>query len=280
MEGELATKAAEADRLRARNDQLTAENTRLTDLTRMLLSSPHFSTFLDELSANRGAMPSFDQVAPHHNLGGQAQTQPQPSQVPKDANPLANQNDLHVGLATIPEGTFDNNMQAINNNNWSSNSAFDQRVFAVTELPEEPVISGLALSGKGEVGPLPCFGSKEVFSFGPCSEGLDTCAPVSRSTPLPQQHPVDENVEFNESDPAFELFSDMPAHSTNTQHEGNAPITIGYTTEKAEQHFVLVSHPTISTDHTQIEQTMAKLDSVRRHMDSIGSRIESLCGGM
>lgn len=43
LEGELHAKSVEADELRVQNETLAAENARLTDLTRALLSSTHFS---------------------------------------------------------------------------------------------------------------------------------------------------------------------------------------------------------------------------------------------
>src|SRR5438874_1734309 len=79
LEGEVAAKTTEANDLQIQNRALMEENARLTDLTRMLLSSPHFSSFLGDISVN--GLP-----APQSSLPSAAQTsfQPKPQ---KDANP-------------------------------------------------------------------------------------------------------------------------------------------------------------------------------------------------
>src|SRR5437763_10380591 len=77
LEGEVAAKAQEASDLRAQNRQLIEENTRLTDLTRMLLSSQAFSSFLNELSLNGIPAPAT----------AAASSQPQPQPTKKDVNP-------------------------------------------------------------------------------------------------------------------------------------------------------------------------------------------------
>lgn len=52
LEGEVAAKASEANDLRAQNRALMEENARLNEMSRMLLSSPHFQQMLEQMNAN------------------------------------------------------------------------------------------------------------------------------------------------------------------------------------------------------------------------------------
>ncbi|KAI9887107.1 MAG: hypothetical protein M1823_001097 [Watsoniomyces obsoletus] len=88
LEAELSAKAKESNDLRQENRALRDENTRLSDLTRMLLGSPAFSGFLEQLSTNGGASSAPTQTsssAPAANdsvVGG-----PSVAPTPKDVNP-------------------------------------------------------------------------------------------------------------------------------------------------------------------------------------------------
>lgn len=141
-------KAQEANDLKVQNRQLMEENTRLTDLTRMLLSSQAFSGFLSELS---GTAPPSSSSNPSQ---GQSRPQPHPSQ--KDVNPhqitrqLENQQQ-QIGMATIPETPLDfsladNTSTASSWNTGISLSNFP--VYSLTSLPEGPVLDIGKLSGK------------------------------------------------------------------------------------------------------------------------------------
>ncbi|XDG03091.1 hypothetical protein ABKA04_002706 [Annulohypoxylon sp. FPYF3050] len=140
LESEIANKVTENGDLRAQNRALMEENRRLSDLTRMLLSSPSFSNFLDHLSSNPTATPQ-QQAQPE-------QRQPEPRQVPKDVNPYSagQQNHQHqqIGMVMMPEQTMDFSMLNINSDAFN----YQPQVFAVLETPEMPVIDTEALSGK------------------------------------------------------------------------------------------------------------------------------------
>src|SRR5256885_6591869 len=86
LEGEVAAKVQEANDLRVQNRQLMEENTRLSDLTRMLLSSQAFSGFLNELSQNGMPAPSTT-AATASQPQSQTQSQAQPQPTKKDVNP-------------------------------------------------------------------------------------------------------------------------------------------------------------------------------------------------
>lgn len=144
LEGEVAAKVQEANDLRAQNRQLMEENTRLSDLTRMLLSSQAFSGFLSELSQNGMPAPT---TAPA--------SQPQPQPIKKDVNPhqVARQSQnqqTHVGMTIIPESSVDFSMlDSTQPSNWNTGFGMNSyQVCAVMELPEGPAIDTSVLSGK------------------------------------------------------------------------------------------------------------------------------------
>merc|ERR1712230_262179 len=82
LEGEIAVKVNENTDLRNQNRALMEENTRLSDLTRMLLSSPSFSGFLDTLASN----PAAAQTAQAVQQQPQQVEQQQPIRSPTTAN--------------------------------------------------------------------------------------------------------------------------------------------------------------------------------------------------
>jgi bZIP-type transcription factor MBZ1 len=141
-------KVQEANDLKVQNRQLMEENTRLTDLTRMLLSSQAFSGFLNELS---GAAPQTSA----RNLS-QSKPRPQPQPSKKDINPhqitsqLQNQHQQN-GMATIADRNLDFSLtdNASSAQNWNTGlSLTNFPVYAVTSLPAGPALDLGQLSGK------------------------------------------------------------------------------------------------------------------------------------
>jgi ribonuclease Z len=182
------------------------ENARLTELTRMLLSSSAFSGFMNELSIEQ--RPS------------QAPEQPTPQQAPlqpntrKDVNPyqviqqsgLPTQRPQQIGFALMPDIDFSN---LDLNGGW--NSSIDMtynnaQVFAVTEVPQGPAVDTEILCGKASnfVPSLPTpDDSKDqvpIVERKPAAEKAEETAVASCT-----------DVELDESDPAFALFVDSPA---------------------------------------------------------------------
>lgn len=232
LEGELAAKAAEADEYKAKSEELVAENKRLTDLTRLLLSSSAFSDFLNELSGTSVTASAIQQMS-------QAPTQPQPQtqsqQQRKDANP--NQYRSHsahnstIGMAMIPEepsqpsNTGDSTGYGYQNSNVNT-GLYDAQVYAVTSVPDpaftpfEPV----TLSQK----------SSESIHI----DTKDAPAPIERLIPsfahqakdiIPapiETYEDDEGedmIEIDESDPTFALYADHPASSSSSAATEVAP---------------------------------------------------------
>lgn len=224
LEGEIAAKTNEADDLRSKNEELVAENTRLTDLTRMLLSSPAFSTFLNDLSGT-GASASMPDVS---SLQSQTSASRPQSAVPrKDVNPnqsnprpqSSQSSNSHVGLTMIPE---ENNIQynatESPNNRWTDSNMnfgglYDAQVYAVTEVPQGPAVDSMSfamLHGKT---------SNFVGSYS-SDDSKDEPAELEPMPALPEKVEVPEAIErrrqdadIDVSDPSFALFIDQPCTS-------------------------------------------------------------------
>ncbi|KAL9042689.1 MAG: hypothetical protein Q9180_000411 [Flavoplaca navasiana] len=159
LEGEIAAKSAEADDLRAKNQALMAENTRLTDLTRMLLESPSFSAFLDAMSGTEKQPATRSQQEPT-DLKIEEVHQHRPKDIsPHQSPPQAGSEheDAQVGVALLPESYVNFNT---GNTTWAPNTDFglyDAQVYAVTSMPQGPAVDhfdGGLLSGKSSNLPI------------------------------------------------------------------------------------------------------------------------------
>lgn len=256
LESERDHKDDEVTTLRQSNRALMEENKRLTDLTRMLLSSPSFSNFLDHLSTNSATIPQVP-------IKVETQPEQEQTQVPKDANPFGNQSQQQIGMAMIPEQSMDYSMLALDGYN------FQPTVFVVDtpEIPA-PIDAGL-LAGKT---------SNFVESFTE-DEKVDMPVierPVQTETVKPTEV-ASVNDEF-ESDPEFALFhaqSCAPAPESPVLSEGLSHLDIfgGIDAEKALSRFELV-------DATQEEQTaayaMARVQRISASAESVFARLELL----
>lgn len=134
-----------------------AENTRLTDLTRLLLSSTAFSQFLNDLSGTSSHTSTIQSLAPSgpQSQAQQQQQQPQQQQqqMPqKDANPNqysmsrshSSQNGMHLNMAIIPEEPSLES-GAPTARRYASNStgiygSYDAQVFALPYVSEAPTL--------------------------------------------------------------------------------------------------------------------------------------------
>ena len=224
LEGEIAAKTAEADDLRAKNEALMNENAQLHELTRTLLSSPAFSEFVNEAGAQAPASAPTTQAPV-------VKSEPTQQPTKKDINPnsavaqtsQSQQFDTpYVGMTMIPEHPVDLNTYESNTDSWANTmdfSLYDQQVFAVTSLPEGPTMDQLTPALKSD---------KESASILPLptSESAKNDAPVITKMPptdaaeaSTEAVALNEDVEFDESDPAFALFSDCPAKSSGDEVE-------------------------------------------------------------
>ncbi|KAL4788564.1 hypothetical protein BJX76DRAFT_344709 [Aspergillus varians] len=220
LENEVSQRTNEAQELRIQNRALYEENARLTDLARMLLSSPNFSQFLDEMNVN--GLPSIQpQLSQQPQPPTISQTPVQQPNLPKEPTPNHGQQEFQmqqqnsqIGMMMVPSQSIDVATMNMNSGGW--NTGIDVNfgnapVFAVLEVPEPHVLDTDALSGKPS--------GFDGMSFPEASSSKD--APLGEHFPVDgseEQTPVDAgelNVEVDESDPVLGLFSDQPKQSVS-----------------------------------------------------------------
>jgi hypothetical protein len=264
LEAEIANKVSENGDLRSENRALMEENKRLSDLTRMLLSSPSFSNFLDHLSSNPTSLPQ--QPAPVKMERGEQQHQQRAAAaaLPKDVNPYAAAAQQQIGMAMIPEQSMDFSMLSLDN--------FQPQVYAVLETPEVPaVIDTSILSGKTSnfVG--------EHFGRDDDADKVDMPViehPVeakSLAPQMPESMPTVVDEEF-ENDPEFALYH-VAGEAPSTEDVAAADIFSGVESEKILARYELV-------DASQEEQNallaMARVQRIAASMDHIVARLDRL----
>ncbi|KAH8599531.1 hypothetical protein B0O99DRAFT_610901 [Bisporella sp. PMI_857] len=259
LEGEIAQKVNENNNLRAQNRALMDENTRLSDLTRMLLSSPSFSGFLDNLSQN----PANAQVAPAA-VKQQPQQQQQQQQVRKDVNPYAAQQQMHqqhIGITMVPEQPLDFSMLDLNTDAYS----YQPQVFSVLSLPE-PTIDSEVLSGKSSLPPMMA------------SEDDKVEIPVIEPSPIISA-PVEEKVEVvdEEFDAKFALFASSPAPTaaapSSEPKELDIPALLASIPSKPVQ-YTLVVESSVSDD--EAEAAMQRVERLAASMDRMADSIRRM----
>jgi hypothetical protein len=282
LEGEVAAKTTESNELRVQNQALLEENARLTDLTRMLLSSPHFSSFLNDLAVN-GLPPQLQAPLQQHQQQHQQpqqqqqqqqqppHPQPQPivSQTPVPTNVHTDVNshraatqDFHVhqnfqvGMVMVPDHGMN-----IHGPGWNSgiDMDFNPSVFAVLEVPEGPAIDTSLLSGKSSKSVD--FASDSAKDDVPSLElppVVETMAAESKSTSV-----ADPNVEIDESDPCIALFLDEPPAVSRPSPDILDDLFGGIDAEKVFAHYELV-----------VEDESADISATTMH------RFERLCASM
>ncbi|EXJ92656.1 hypothetical protein A1O3_01208 [Capronia epimyces CBS 606.96] len=205
LEGEVAVKVQEANDLRAQNQQLREENNRLTDLTRMLLSSQAFAGFLQELSQS-GLPPPTVQGNSQQQKSAQSQPQPQPTKKDfgaHEANHQMQNQRPQVGMALIPDTPMDLSSLQPSNSWMTTLPTNDFQVYAVAELPEPPVLDLCNLSGKGSSDTSTPKPSKEV-------PRLAENAPLVTSAESESEAiQVDDSVVLDQE--SFALYFDSPA---------------------------------------------------------------------
>ncbi|KAH2185827.1 hypothetical protein KXW61_008891 [Aspergillus fumigatus] len=269
LESEVAARTNEAHELRLQNRVLYEENARLTDLARMLLSSPHFSQFLDEMSVNGVPTPNLpqsqsqvpqsqpqqqqQQQPPQQQQQQQQQnkpqSQPQPmGQPPMQASIVRDPTPNHsipvpqnpqVGMVMVPNQPMDVSAMGLNNSAWNTGidmSYGNTPVFAVLEVPEGPALDTEMLSGKSSTLFRTCL--PEVSSAKdeiPMIERPPNTKEETNDSPVGVENP---DIQFDESDPAFALFADSPAKASSSDSPVEFPCTIR--SEKSSPAFELV----------------------------------------
>ena len=214
----------EAEKLRDENAALKAENTRLTELSNLLLGSPSFQNFLEDMGRNPLQLP---QAVTLRSQPSQQQSQPSltgaqqgQQHTRKDPNPYTS-HDAHIGFAFLPETTLDlsatlpSSANTAATGSWATDVAFAPTTvgcWAVTTLPSGPNLDPAALCGKSTTDylaiaagePLP----KDVPAVLEPLPALLSDASHATETAHPTADPT---VPFDDSNPAFALFADAPA---------------------------------------------------------------------
>ncbi|UKZ81948.1 BZIP-type transcription factor mbz1 [Trichoderma virens FT-333] len=259
LESEVSGKVTENNDLRAQNRALVEENKRLSALTRMLLSSPSFSNFLDHLSSN----PS---VAAQPQVKAEPQQSPEQRSV-KDVNPYGAQpSQQQIGMAMIPEQSMDFSMFNLDGFN------FQPQVFVVetSEVPS-PIESSI-LSGKTSSFVEQTFQSDDDKVEVPIIKRPVEKAPVAQT----ESAPVDEEFE---ADPEFALFHSEPTSSSpesqalNTDSLSHVDIFGGIEPEKMLSRIELVD---ATEDEVSAAFAMARVQSISASIESLVSRLELL----
>ncbi|CAM1510455.1 Fc.00g007900.m01.CDS01 [Cosmosporella sp. VM-42] len=264
LESEIANKVNENGDLRSQNRALMEENKRLSDLTRMLLSSPSFSGFLDNLSNDPSALSqaSAMKVEP-------LQQQQEQQQLPKDVNPYSAQQSQQqqIGMAMIPEQTMDFSMLSID-----SAYTFQPQVFVV-DTPEAPAIDTSILSGKTSNFVESSFESDEDKIEMPIIE-----RPIEKAqAPEPVEiAPMDDEFE---SDPEFALYHSEPTavsqepKELDTDSLTNVDIFGGIESEKVLARYDLID---ATEEEATAAFTMARVQRISANIESVVSRLELL----
>ena len=274
LESEIANKVTENGDLRAQNRALMEENKRLSDLTHMLLSSPSFSDFLDQLSTNPASLPqATPQLQPQQPAQQQPQQQQQQErrQVPKDVNPYAQlQQQQRIGLTMIPEQPMDLSMLSLEND---ATFNFQPQVFALLETPEMPAsIDASILSGKKSNFVGEQFDSEEDKVQAPVIERPVLEKPLAPAAP--ETLPLDPEFESN---PDFALYHSTPATETSTETETEESWRVdifgGIEPEKVLARYELVD---ASEEEQNAIVAMARVQRISDMLESTWERITQL----
>ncbi|KAI1139609.1 hypothetical protein F5Y05DRAFT_328453 [Hypoxylon sp. FL0543] len=272
LESEIASKVTENGELRAQNRALMEENRRLSDLTRMLLSSPSFSNFLDHLSSNPTALPQ-QQSQPE-------QRQPEPRQVPKDINPFAagqqNHQQQQIGMVMLPEHTMDFSMLNLNSDAFN----YQPQVFTVLETPDIPVIDTEALAGKSSDFVGESFGSESEKTDAPV---LETPMLPSSKAPEPLEGSHMVACETVAADLDGDIYDDddettmVPSKPVELDTDSLTAVDIfgGIESEKAFARYELVDSSdedvTASIAARRVERLVASIDAVFARLDMLAT---------
>lgn len=270
LEAEIAGKVTENGDLRAQNRALIDENKRLSDLTRMLLSSPSFSDFLERLSTN---------PAPASQPAPQVDQRQDARQASKDVNPYAAHQvqRQQIGLAVLPEQNMDFSMVGVDAEAYS----YQPQVYAVLETPE-PLIDASVLAGKSSNFVGETFESEHDEKLDMPVIERPMVAEEKLSAPRSLELPLVVDEQF-ENDPDFALYHDSSA--TVSSEEGKTAVELdlgglvqhdlfgGVESEKMLARYELVD---ASKEEEAAARAMARFQRLSESMEQVCARLELL----
>ncbi|KAG5955457.1 BZIP-type transcription factor mbz1 [Claviceps cyperi] len=265
LEAEIATKVTENGDLRSQNRALMEENKRLSDLTHMLLASPSFSNFLDNLSSKSAAQ------SQNASVKVEPIQQQEQNEVPKDFNPYNKQfsSQRQIGMAMIPEPSMDYLLVGPDMTTYN----YQPQVFLVVDTPEfANVIDTTVLSGKTS--------NFVVDSFSFDEEKVEVSAMERPLEAMASEPDCEATVDKDfEADPEFALFHSEPPvidealKEIDTESLAGIDIFGGLEMEKMLTRFELV-------DATELETSaafaMARVQRISANVESVVSRLELL----
>ncbi|KAI9846639.1 MAG: hypothetical protein M1838_001216 [Thelocarpon superellum] len=292
LEGEIAARTNEASDLKAENAALREENTRLSDLTRMLLSSSAFSTFLDDLSTN-GMRPSSmpapataEASAPAEVVKPNTRKDADPFTVAQQQLHTPPRTDAQVGMTLVPDHTLDfSSLDLEGNGNWAlgdmGNASWGinaPQVFSVLDVPQGPAVDQIdtaALAGKSSNVVGPCYSHDEHKDEAPVIErmpAIESRTPVRDGVTLNVNDPGD----IDESDPAFALFSHTPTTPTTTTSLEREP-ACAIESEKVSAPIELIDVSTLKLEYADVSaSTMDRFHMICESMEGAMQRINRL----
>lgn len=271
LEAEIAGKVTENGDLRAQNRALIDENKRLSDLTRMLLSSPSFSDFLERLSTN---------PAPASQPAPQVDQRQDARQAPKDVNPYAAHQQVQrqqIGLAMLPEQNMDFSMVGVDAEAYS----YQPQVYAVLETPE-PLIDASVLAGKSSNFVGETFESEHDEKLDMPVIERPMVAEEKLSAPRSLELPLVVDEQF-ENDPDFALYHDSSASVSSEEEKPAVELDLGglvqhdlfggVESEKMLARYELVD---ASEEEEVAARAMARFQRLSESMEQVCARLELL----
>jgi hypothetical protein len=275
LEGEVAVKVNEANDLKLQNRALLEENARFRSLTEKLLGHAAFRPFLEELSRDPEMASSFAAVVSNSTSSASATPQPQ---IKKDVNPyefanngqqgFSNSQTQHVGMTLVPETQVDFGQLSWGIGNMGLSNFAQPQVFAVLEVPEEPV-DVTALSGKHAAEDDD---AEETFESAKLDAPAEIEAPakdVPADVAEEKQTATIEAPEFDEQDPAFTLYATTsPNPAAGPTLEDAVTLLSQLPTEKSPQ-YELVSESDSQEMSSVFAKNCARLDAACRRMDAM-----------
>ena len=258
----------------------------------MLLSSPAFSTFLDQLGASgssSAAAPAANSVKPEAAPAATMSDAPAPADRERSVEPRSHQT-THVGMTLMPDAPLDTSVLDIAGNDawafgalanpiWGNNRP---QVFSVHDLPQGPAVDRMESTALLSEKPLDPIGALASFDH-----AKDELAPLPPTMPTMPTMPtsVDEvststsneapivrescSVDFDESDPAFALFagSDVAERVATPSHLADAAdlaqVVGPRVGSKKEQSELTLTVP-VTTDGDENGATAATMDRFHR----------------